>query len=165
MIGRLTSDLTNHRAARMFVAALIVCGLTAFTGASAKDAASDVRVPSAAAVADKLVGTWHLRSSALRDQSGAIIGPAYQDPAGKLIYTRRGEMWVVAGNRGAPLWYTGRFEVRPRINTIVHHVQYSTILAWEGTAQLRKYRFLSPNLLRLRVLVGTTTLELIWKRS
>ena len=165
MIGRLTSNTTTQRAARLFAVGLIVGGLAAFTCARATTAESAVRSPAAAAVIDKLAGTWRLQSSVIRDQSGAVIGPLYEDNAGKLTYTRRGEMWAVVGNRGSQLWYTGRFEVRPKINTVVHHVQYSTEPSYEGTDLIRRYRFLGENVLRLRAAVGPNTLELIWKRA
>jgi Lipocalin-like domain len=46
---------------------------------------------------------------------------------------------------------------------VVHHVEYSSVLSWEGTDQVRRYKFLSHN--RLRVEGTTSLLELIWRRA
>ena len=50
--------------------------------------------------------------------------------------------------------------------TVVHHVEYASIPDWVGTDQVRGYRFLSRNRLRLTIdLSPSSWVELTWKRS
>jgi hypothetical protein len=150
------------------IALVVAFALAAIASAGAASAAPADR-PAAetrAEVADKLVGTWRLKSALTRDQSGNV-GPFLADPVGKLTYTPGGDMWAVTGSRGEPgNWYTGPFEVHPKSRTVVHHVEHSSIPNWEGTDQIRGYKFLGRNRLRLSVeLSPTNWAELTWKRG
>ena len=57
-----------------------------------------------------------------------------------------GDVWAFVGaherTSAAPnqqLWYTGPIEVRARAHQVVHHVQYSSLPALEGTKVVRTY--------------------------
>jgi Lipocalin-like domain len=156
------------RTALTVIALVVAFGLAtiASAGAASAESADRAAAKTRAKVADKLVGTWRLKSTQARDQSGNV-GPFYDDPVGKLTYTPRGEMWALTGNRGEPgVWYTGDFEVNPKTRTVVHHVEYSSIPEWEGTDLVREYKFLNRNRLRLKAeLSPTSWVELTWKKG
>jgi hypothetical protein len=115
-------------------------------------------------VAEKFIGTWRLKWAVTRDETGNTQ-PFYADPVGKLTYTAQGDVWALTGSRGQPgVWYTGTFDVRPKIHTVVHHVQYSSILPWEGTDLTRRYRFRGNSLRLTAELSPGTSLVLMWKR-
>jgi Lipocalin-like domain len=150
------------------IALVVAFGLAtiASAGAASAESADRAAAKTRADVADKLVGTWRLKTTLVHDQSGNA-GPFYHDPVGKLTYTPRGDMWAVVGNRGEPgVWYTGAFEVSPKAHTVVHHVEHSSILDWEGTDLVREYKFLNRNRLRLTAEVNPTSqVDLTWKRA
>jgi Lipocalin-like domain len=99
-----------------------------------------------AKVAHQLEGSWQLVSFALRSPDGAPTYPYGKDAVGKLTYTPDGNQWATVSRRGASknlpdaLWYTGTFDINLKRRTIVHHVQYSNISAWEGTNLVRGFK-------------------------
>ena len=94
----------------------------------------------------QLAGSWELVSFAQRSPDGRLSYPFGKDAVGKLTYTRDGNQWATIGRRGAAknlpdaFFYTGTFDVGPNRRTIVHHVRYSSIIAWEGTDLVRSFR-------------------------
>jgi Lipocalin-like domain len=165
--SHITGPTIGRATAVPLVALLLASGLAVIASAGAASATSAER-PGAATRADvteALIGTWRLKSAVARDQSGHLT-PLYSDPVGKLTYTPRGDMWALVGTRGEPgFWYTGVFEVFPKTRTVVHHVEYSSNLSYDGTDQVRQYKFLSRNRLRLRAGGPTSYLELVWRRA
>jgi hypothetical protein len=102
----------------------------------------------AAKVKRQLLGSWRLVSFVVVDEQGTVIGRPYgREPAGKLTYTRAGDIWAHTGQAAPPRaaraanWYTGTFSVDVRRRVVRHRVQYSSIAAWEGTTLLRRYHF------------------------
>ena len=93
----------------------------------------------------KLVGSWKLRSFVSRG-AGEVGYPLGKDAVGKLTYTRDGHVWALVARRGVPKnlpdanWYTGTYDIDVERRTIVHHVQFGSIAAWEGGDQPRLYR-------------------------
>lgn len=125
-----------------------------------------------AQVIGQLVGSWRLVSFALRNADGTLSYPYGQDAVGKLTYTRDGHQWATGARRGASknvpdaFWYTGTFDVNLKRRTVVHHVQYSSISAWEGTDLVRGYK-IAGNRLTLTIAPdspGGATGVLKWKR-
>jgi hypothetical protein len=126
-----------------------------------------------AKVAQHLQGSWQLLSFALRSTDGALSYPYGKDAVGKLTYTRDGNQWATVGRRGASknlpdaLWYTGTFDINLTRRTIVHHVQYSNISAWEGTDLVRSFK-VRGNRLTLAIAPnapGGQTGVLKWKKA
>ena len=97
-------------------------------------------------VVRQLAGSWELVSFAQRSADGGLAYPFGKDAVGKLTYTPDGNQWATIGRRGAAknlpdaFFYTGTFDVRPNRRTIVHHVRYSSVIAWEGTDLVRSFR-------------------------
>jgi hypothetical protein len=125
-----------------------------------------------AKVAHQLEGSWQLLSFALRTADGALNYPYGKDAVGKLTYTRDGNQWATVARRGASknlpdaLWYTGTFDINLKRRTIVHHVQYSSISAWERTDLVRGFK-LRDSRLTLTIAPaspGGQTGVLKWKR-
>jgi len=123
-------------------------------------------------VVRQLVGSWGLVSYAQRGADGGLSYPFGRDAVGKLTYTRDGNQWATIGRPGAAknlpdaFFYTGTFDVRPNGRTIVHHVRYSSVLAWEGTDLVRSFR-LRANRLTLTIAPtspGQPTGTLRWRR-
>jgi hypothetical protein len=113
----------------------------------------------AAAVKRQLVGTWRLVSFVLVNEQGATVGHPYgQDPAGKLTYTRDGNVWAHTGQGAPPQaaraanWYTGIFRVDVEARAVVHRVEYSSIPDWEGTRPVRRFEFAGRRRLTLSTL-------------
>jgi hypothetical protein len=125
-----------------------------------------------AKVARHLEGSWRLLSFALRSPDGALSYPYGKDAVGKLTYTRDGNQWATVARRGVSknlpdaLWYTGSFDINLKRREIVHHVQYSSISAWEGTDLVRGFK-LRDGRLTLTIAPpspGGQTGVLKWKR-
>jgi hypothetical protein len=125
-----------------------------------------------AKVVRQLAGSWQLVSFTLRSADGTLSYPFGKAAVGKLTYTRDGHQWATGARRGASknlpdaFWYTGTFDVNPKRRTIVHHVQYSSISAWEGTDLIRSFR-LRGNGLTLTIAPGAPdgqTGVLKWKK-
>jgi hypothetical protein len=126
-----------------------------------------------AKVQAKLVGSWKLRSFVSLG-AGAVGYPLGKDAVGKLTYTRDGHVWALVARRGVPKnlpdanWYTGTYDIDLERRTIVHHVEFGSVAAWEGGDQPRLYR-LRKNHLTLSIPAtapGGATSVLRWtKRS
>jgi hypothetical protein len=125
-----------------------------------------------AQVVRDLAGSWQLVSFALRSPNGARSYPFGKDAVGKLTYTRDGNQWATGARKGVSknlpdaFWYTGSFDVNLKRRTIVHHVQYSSISAWEGTDLVRSFK-VRGNQLTLTIAPtapGGQTGILKWKR-
>jgi Lipocalin-like domain len=125
-----------------------------------------------AQVVRQLAGSWQLLSFTLRSPDGTLSYPYGKDAVGKLTYTRDGHQWATGARRGVSknlpdaFWYTGTFDVNLKRQTIVHHVQYSSISAWEGTDLVRSFK-LRGN--RLTLTIAPTTSDgqtgvLTWKK-
>jgi Lipocalin-like domain len=132
---------------------------------------AEARDSSAAAVKRMLVGTWQLASFVLEDDTHAVVGYPYgKDPAGKLTYTRDGQMWAFTGQEvpsQAPRdgnYYTGTFRIDVEKRRVIHRVQYSSIAAWESTLLLRRYEFSGTRRLTLRARFGEQTGVLRWRK-
>jgi hypothetical protein len=123
-----------------------------------------------AKVVRELAGSWRLVSYADRSVDGTLSYPFGKDAVGKLTYTRDGNQWATIGRRGASknlpdaFWYTGTFDVNLKRRTVVHHVQYSSITAFEGTDLVRSFK-LRRNRLTLTIAPpGGATGVVKWKR-
>jgi len=124
-------------------------------------------------VVRQLVGSWRLVSYAQRGADGGLSYPFGRDAVGKLTYTRDGNQWAGLGRRGVAknlpdaLWYTGTFDINLKRHTVIHHVQYSNISAYERNDLVRSYK-LGRNRLTLTVAptapAGQTGV-LTWKRQ
>jgi hypothetical protein len=143
-------------------------GLVAvFTGlalpAAAHAGSADARSP--------FVGSWKAVSAVVVDADGAVTGrPWGNRPAGKLTYTAGGHMTALIARSDAPrndasaLWHIGTYSVDRRRRTIIHHVQYSTVPAFEHTDVVRSYRFRGRSTLELSSAAGDGRLVITWKR-
>jgi hypothetical protein len=129
-------------------------------------------VEAKAKVVRQLAGSWRLVSYANRSVDGTLSYPFGKDAVGKLTYTRDGNQWATIGRRGASknlpnaFWYTGTFDVNLKRRTVVHHVQYSSITAFEGTDLVRSFK-LRRNRLTLTIAPnapGGATGLIKWKR-
>ena len=126
-----------------------------------------------AKIARQLAGSWQLVSFVLRNADGTLSYPFGRDAVGKLTYTRDGNQWAGLGRRGVAknlpdaLWYTGTFDINLKRHTVIHHVQYSNISAYERNDLVRSYK-LGRNRLTLTVAptapAGQTGV-LTWKRQ
>jgi hypothetical protein len=123
-----------------------------------------------AEVVRELAGSWRLMSYANRSVDGTLSYPFGKDAVGKLTYTRDGNQWATIGRRGASknlpdaFWYTGTFDVNLKRRTVVHHVQYSSITAFERTDLVRSFK-LRRNRLTLTIAPsGGATGVIKWKR-
>jgi Lipocalin-like domain len=136
------------RRPRLFVGAAggAIALLVLFLGASSAAVHGAKSADAKAKVAHQLEGSWRLASFVLRSTDGALSYPYGRDAVGKLTYTRDGNQWASVGRRGVSknlpdaLWYTGTFDINLKRRTIVHHVQYSNISAWEGTDLVRSFK-------------------------
>jgi hypothetical protein len=143
---------------RLFLAAAVgaITLLGWFVGSSPAGVHGARSADAKAKIAHRLEGTWKLVSFTLRSTDGALTYPYGKDAVGKLTYTRDGNQWATVGRRGAPknlpdaLWYTGTFDINLKRRTVVHHVLYSNISAWEGTDLVRGFK-LRDNRLTLTV--------------
>jgi Lipocalin-like domain len=156
------------------VATVLVFSVSSVVANRGQAAGSD---GSAVAVKRKLVGTWRLMSFVLVNEQGAIVGHPYGvDPAGKLTYTRDGNICAHTGQSAAPKaaraanWYTGTFRIDATARAVVHRVQYSSIPDWEGTHLRRRYKFNGPRRLTLSTLPAgpageKTYLALRWMKA
>lgn len=126
-----------------------------------------------ARIVSQLAGSWQLVSFAFRSADGALSYPFGKDPVGKLTYTRGGTQWATIARRGASknlpdaFWYTGTFDVNLKQRTVIHHVQYSSISAWEGTDLVRSFKFRRDRRLTLTIAPsapGGQTGILRWKK-
>jgi Lipocalin-like domain len=110
-----------------------------------------------ARIVSQLAGSWQLVSFAVRSADGALSYPFGKDALGKLTYTRGGTQWATIGRRGASknlpdaFWYTGTFDVNLKQRTVIHHVQYSSISAWEGTDLVRSFKLRRDRRLTLTI--------------
>jgi hypothetical protein len=126
-------------------------------------ASSDVR--------DKLIGTWRLRSTPIRDQHGDVVGSLYKQPVGKLTYTRRGDVWAFTGERhrtspsDPSLWYTGALDVRKGAHKVVHHVRFASIPQLQGTDLVRRYKLRGDRLILSASAGSNRTVDLHWRRA
>jgi hypothetical protein len=143
-----------------------------FFGSSSAGVHGGTNGDAKAKVAHHLEGSWQLLSFVLRSTDGAVSYPYGKDAVGKLTYTRDGNQWATVGRRGVSknlpdaLWYTGTFDINLKRRTIVHHVQYSSISAWEGTDLVRGFK-LRDGRLTLTIAppsLGGQTGVLKWKR-
>lgn len=133
---------------RLFLAAVAgaIALLVLFIGSSPAGVHGTRSADAKAKVAHQLEGSWQLVSFALRSTDGALSYPYGKDAVGKLTYTRDGNQWASVGRRGVSknlpdaLWYTGTFDINLKRRTIVHHVQFSNISAWEGTDLVRSFK-------------------------
>jgi hypothetical protein len=125
-----------------------------------------------AKIVRQLAGSWRLVAYANRSVDGILSYPFGKDAVGKLTYTRDGNQWATIGRRGASknlpnaFWYTGTFDVNLKGRTVVHHVQYSSITAFEGTDLVRSFK-LRRNRLTLTIAPsapGGATGVIRWKR-
>ena len=145
--SKITKAALGRTTAVSAIAALVALGLAAIAIAGpSKDQSGKPKTR--AEVERALIGTWRLTSFPVTDPTGAVVGSLYgDDPVAKVTYTPQGDFWAFVGARdrsGAPgagqqLWYTGRLEVRARAHEVVHHVQYSSLPAIEGTKLVREY--------------------------
>ena len=133
---------------RLFLAAVVgAIPLSVwFIGSSPAEVHGARSADAKARIAHQLESSWQLVSFTLRSTDGALSYPYGKDAVGKLTYTRDGNQWATVGRRGASknlpdaLWYTGTFDINLKRRTIVHHVQYSNISAWEGTNLVRSFK-------------------------
>jgi outer membrane phospholipase A len=159
---------------RLFLAAAV--GAIAlpvwFFGSSSAGVQRDTNGDAKAKVAHHLEGSWQLLSFALRSTDGSLSYPFGKDAVGKLTYTRDGNQWATVARRGLSknlpdaLWYTGSFDINLKRRTIVHHVKYSSVSAWEGTDLVRGFK-LRDGRLTLTIAPsspGGQTGVLKWKR-
>lgn len=159
---------------RLFLAAAIgaIAPSVFFVGPSPAGAHGARSADAKAKVAHHLEGSWQLLSFVLRSTDGALSYPYGKDAVGKLTYTRDGNQWATVARRGASknlpdaLWYTGTFDINLERQTIIHHVLYSNISAWEGTDLVRRFKLRDG---RLTLTVAPTspggqTGVLKWKR-
>lgn len=108
---------------------------------------------------EQLGGTWRLLSCEARSESGEVIYPYGEEPAGMLMYDAAGNMTVVLMRRGRPHFasgdlvkgtaeelkvafegfdaYCGRYTVDGASHTVTHHVLASKFPNWVGTEQVR----------------------------
>ncbi|MAI78406.1 MAG: hypothetical protein CL917_05680 [Deltaproteobacteria bacterium] len=132
-----------------------------------------------------LVGTWQLKRFELRMAHGEISYPYGEDVTGLLMYDETGHMSAIFGSAkrqvssevdlakaGANLSYDafmsycGPYEVSGE--KIVHHVRMSSLEAWTGTVQERRFRIENETLnletLPLVVGEGSPIGRLTWQR-
>ena len=154
----------------VLVMAGVVLTLPVWSIGSSSAARGARSVGAKARVVRHLAGSWQLKSFALRSADGALSYPYGKDAVGKLTYIRDGSQWVTIGRRGASknlpdaFWYTGTFDVNLKRQTVVHHVQYSSITAYEGTDLVRSFK-LRRNRLTLTIAPpGGATGVIKWKR-
>jgi Lipocalin-like domain len=153
------------------VAVLFVAAITAAAAAALITRAHATRSAADRKVEKRLVGSWRLVSAVLKDAAGrAISYPWGAHPAGKLTYTTSRNVWALVAKPNAPkvnvadaLWYTGTFDVHSRTGTVVHHVQYSNLPAYERTDLVRRYRFAGSGL--TLTVSGNPSLVITWTRS
>jgi hypothetical protein len=145
------------------MAAAVALAVLALPAAAAEGGSSDARSP--------FVGSWKPVSAEVVDSDGAVQGqPFGARPAGKLTYTAGGHMFALIARRDTPrndpsaLWHSGTFSVNPRRRTVILHVQYSTVPAFENTDVVRSYRFRGSSTLLLWSAVGDGRLVITWKR-
>lgn len=159
---------------RLFLAAAVgaIALSVCFVGSSPAEVHRARSADAKAKVAHQLAGSWQLVSFTLRSTDGTPSYPYGKDAVGKLTYTRDGNQWATVGRRGASknlpdaLWYTGTFDINLKRRTIIHHVKYSNISAWERTDLVRGFKLRDS---RLTLTVAPTspagqTGVLKWKR-
>ena len=136
--------------------------------------------------ASPLIGTWALNRFELRFPDGSTTHPYGEDVTGLLIYADTGHMSVAFGSAkrragvsadleevgakvayDAFMAYCGRYEVES--DRIVHRVEVSSLEAWTGTIQERRYRIEGEQLtlvtMPLVVAGDAPTGRLVWKRA
>jgi hypothetical protein len=114
-------------------------------------------------MAGGFVGSWRLASFETRSSGGEVSYPFGPDAGGVLTYTPEGRVsatiWRSDRRRfakddqqqGAPeeyadavqsyVAYVGTYEVDRPAAMVTHHVEQSIFPNWNGTAQVRNYRF------------------------
>ena len=143
---------------------------------------------------NSLVGTWNLVSWVVTSPSGEEGYPYGQSPEGQLIYTTNGQMSAQLMHPGAALpdltglssdevmgqvfttfiAYYGTYSIDESSQRVMHHVSGSVARSWVGTDQVREFKFLSVDRLRLTArlegdqtgqdLRAAGTNMLIWER-
>ena len=109
--------------------------------------------------AENLIGTWRLRSWKNVGSDGTAVDPLGEAPVGYIFYHHDGfvSVEIMAADR-APyrepdafggtvqersdamstyLSYSGRFEVLPGQDTVIHHIEVCSFPNWIGNAQVR----------------------------
>jgi hypothetical protein len=153
------------------VLALLACLCVGAVGVASASSSDPVDSKSPEDIEKKLIGTWRLSSTTIRDEEGKVTGSFYKDPVGKLTYTRRGDVWAFTGERDrtAPsalqLWYTGRFQVDARTRRVVHHVRFASPAGVEHMDLSRHYRLHDDRLILSAALSTESTLYLRWVRA
>lgn len=135
--------------------------------------------------ASPLLGTWALRRFELCFPDGRITHPYGEDVTGLLFYDDTGHMSAAFGSAkreadasldleevggkvayDAFMAYCGSYEVEQ--DRIVHHVEVSSLAAWTGTTQERRFQIEDERLtlVTLPLLVGAEapTGRLVWDR-
>jgi hypothetical protein len=129
------------------------------TGLAQRDEAHNAKVKR------QLVGTWRLASFVLQSQDGKTL--VHLDDVGKLTYTRSGNVWALVAGRASrddAMWYTGTFDVDREAGTVVHHVQYASVPAYEGGDLVRHFR-LEGDQLTLSLPLGTQNMAVLtWRK-
>jgi hypothetical protein len=140
--------------------------------------------------ADELIGTWRLRSWKNVAGDGSAVDPMGENPVGYIFYNHDGYVSVemMAAHRapyqqpdvlGGTLEersdalstytsYSGRFEVLPDQDTVIHHIEVCSYPNWVGDAQVR-FAKLDGDLLTLSTEPMTLQgeelrAELVWER-
>ena len=132
-----------------------------------------------------LVGTWTLQHFELRLPDGTVTHPYGEEVGGLLMYDETGHMSAVFGSlkrqvsaesdlkkAGATqsydsfMSYCGPYEVRG--DQILHRVSMSSLQAWTGTIQERRFEINGDQLIleTLPLVVGdaSPTARLLWLR-
>jgi hypothetical protein len=137
---------------------------------SCADYAQGAALRDRAGIKHKFIGTWRLESENLRDENGNVIGSLYEDAIGKLTYTPRGDVWALTGERERTgtedaVWYTGTFDIRRKAHTVIHHIEYASIPAWEGGDQVRRFDFNGKRRLTLSLDASATVIAVLeWRK-
>jgi hypothetical protein len=120
--------------------------------------------------AQDLVGTWRLKTWQNVGSDGSVVDPLGEQPLGYIFYNHDGYVSVeMMAQHRAPyrdpnptggttaerseaistyLSYSGRYEVLPDQDTVIHHVEICSYPNWIGNAQVR-YAKLDGDVLRL----------------
>ena len=132
-----------------------------------------------------LVGTWALRRFELRFPDGSVTHPYGEEVVGLLMYDTTGHMSAAFGSAsrhtgessdlaevGAKvsydsfMSYCGLYEVKE--NRIAHRVEISSLEAWTGTLQERRFEIkddqLTLDTMPLAVGSDSPTGRLVWHR-
>jgi hypothetical protein len=133
------------------------------------------------------VGMWTLLKCLAFQKDGTVTYPYGENPAGQLLYDRKGNMMVEIMKTGIKkfvqsnllegvadevlpayygfIGYYGSYEVMPDSNVVVHHIKACSFPNWVDQDQKRYYEFKNGQLFLRTSLIGSVRYELTWQKN